>query len=298
MTAAKGSMVCCSICLEEASDDCDRTVVRLRYCIGSTFNSTGVMRCPNCRQIENGTWRRFDYWNMQDWVVEYWTNDDVEEIVRYNPRFMFHFFGINSLPSLCYFACVQPRTEEATFRSDEWARRLSVAYGYNRGVEHSEVVGSNDIHRHSPLRGAVAEFSANQVTTRFASFGHATQTESVGHLFAHDNQGSSSPAILASVTNGPIHDNFQWSRPFGNSPPPAVHASMASGWGVITGFMGNISNGLRLDHAGSSSSLQIGFPFHASSSEQTTDLFHESNADSAAELSRKYEQWLAEQSRD
>ncbi|XP_021290814.1 uncharacterized protein LOC110421539 [Herrania umbratica] len=284
MATATGSIVCCSICLEEASDNCDRTIVRLRCshvfhldCIGSTFNSTGVMRCPNCRQIENGTWRRFGYWNMQDLGEEYWINDDVEDIVWYNPR---------------------PRTEEAAFHSDEWARRLSVAHGYNRGVEHSEVVGSNDIYRHSPFRGGVAEFSTNQVTTRFASSGHAAQMESAGHLFAHDNQGSSSPAILASMTNGPIHDNFQWSRPFGNSPPPALHASMASGWGVITGFMGHTSNGIQLDHAGPSSSVQIGFPFHVSSSEQTTDLFHESNVDSAAKLSRKYEQWFAEQSRD
>lgn len=29
-------------------------------CIGSAFNVSGVMQCPNCREIEHGVWRRFE----------------------------------------------------------------------------------------------------------------------------------------------------------------------------------------------------------------------------------------------
>lgn len=29
-------------------------------CIGSAFNVSGVMQCPNCRNIENGEWRIFN----------------------------------------------------------------------------------------------------------------------------------------------------------------------------------------------------------------------------------------------
>lgn len=28
-------------------------------CIGSAFNATGTMQCPNCRAVENGVWRLF-----------------------------------------------------------------------------------------------------------------------------------------------------------------------------------------------------------------------------------------------
>ncbi|KAK2645842.1 hypothetical protein Ddye_021037 [Dipteronia dyeriana] len=53
----------CSICLEEVSATCGRTIVTLQCshifhldCIGSAFNVVGIMQCPNCRQIENGEW--------------------------------------------------------------------------------------------------------------------------------------------------------------------------------------------------------------------------------------------------
>ncbi|KAF3456234.1 hypothetical protein FNV43_RR00884 [Rhamnella rubrinervis] len=56
----------CSICLEDVDQSCVRTVVKLKCshlfhldCIGSAFNVKGVMECPNCREIENGVWKRF-----------------------------------------------------------------------------------------------------------------------------------------------------------------------------------------------------------------------------------------------
>ncbi|BBG93419.1 RING/U-box superfamily protein [Prunus dulcis] len=65
--ASSSSAVKCSICMDDVSDDCGRTVVRLRCshsfhldCIGSAFNVKGVMECPNCREIENGVWRCFE----------------------------------------------------------------------------------------------------------------------------------------------------------------------------------------------------------------------------------------------
>ncbi|KAK9933788.1 hypothetical protein M0R45_020964 [Rubus argutus] len=55
----------CSICLNDVSDGCGRTVVKLRCdhvfhldCIGSAFNAKGAMECPICRVNENGVWRR------------------------------------------------------------------------------------------------------------------------------------------------------------------------------------------------------------------------------------------------
>ncbi|KAJ7980280.1 RING finger family protein [Quillaja saponaria] len=63
---ASSSINRCSICLEEMSQQCDRTVIKLQCshmfhmdCIGSAFNMKGFMECPNCRQIENGVWRLF-----------------------------------------------------------------------------------------------------------------------------------------------------------------------------------------------------------------------------------------------
>ncbi|GLT99118.1 hypothetical protein SLE2022_165820 [Rubroshorea leprosula] len=53
----------CSICWDDLTNDCGRSLVTLQCshrfhldCIGSTFNSFGAMRCPLCRATENGSW--------------------------------------------------------------------------------------------------------------------------------------------------------------------------------------------------------------------------------------------------
>ncbi|MFS7990553.1 hypothetical protein Hanom_Chr11g01060131 [Helianthus anomalus] len=44
------------------------------YCIGSAFNSKGVMQCPNCRKVEKGQWlfvngsRLYPEFSMDDWA--------------------------------------------------------------------------------------------------------------------------------------------------------------------------------------------------------------------------------------
>ncbi|XP_026449483.1 E3 ubiquitin-protein ligase RFI2-like [Papaver somniferum] len=53
----------CSICLDVIEDNGERSRAKLYCghefhldCIGSAFNSKGVMQCPNCRKIEKGQW--------------------------------------------------------------------------------------------------------------------------------------------------------------------------------------------------------------------------------------------------
>ncbi|KAL5561467.1 hypothetical protein UlMin_031214 [Ulmus minor] len=53
----------CSICLEVVLANGGRSQAKLQCghefhldCIGSAFNSKGVMECPNCRAVENGQW--------------------------------------------------------------------------------------------------------------------------------------------------------------------------------------------------------------------------------------------------
>ncbi|WRX22125.1 zinc finger protein [Theobroma cacao] len=199
----------CSICFEDASDISDRTVVRLRCshvfhldCIGSAFNSNGVMQCPNCRHLENGTWRRFPHINMEETTNEEWAEDDHEEFRWYNPSAWqsSSCFGCDVI-----IMCVCPQYERPTSHLEEWATRILLVHldlsTNNQRVGRSQVASSNDIRRHSALRRRAVEFSVNQATTGFASSRPAAQMESVGRLFAHDNQGSSSPAMPASVTN-------------------------------------------------------------------------------------------------
>uniref|UniRef100_A0A7N0TG83 RING-type domain-containing protein n=1 Tax=Kalanchoe fedtschenkoi TaxID=63787 RepID=A0A7N0TG83_KALFE len=74
------SDVFCSICLDPANKDDERTVVKLKCshefhldCIGSAFNAKKRMECPNCRKFEKGEWRFdsgfvpiADHWNYED----------------------------------------------------------------------------------------------------------------------------------------------------------------------------------------------------------------------------------------
>ncbi|KAK1591364.1 hypothetical protein Q3G72_006555 [Acer saccharum] len=75
----------CSICLEGVSATCGRPVVTLLCshvfhldCIGSAFNVTGIMQCPNCRQIQKGEWLLFDTRDSES-ETEQNFNQDVED---------------------------------------------------------------------------------------------------------------------------------------------------------------------------------------------------------------------------
>ncbi|CAI0459860.1 unnamed protein product [Linum tenue] len=75
--------VSCSICLEVVMDTGDRSWAKLQCghqfhldCIGSAFNTKGVMQCPNCRKVEKGQWlfangsRSLPEVNTDDWAHE------------------------------------------------------------------------------------------------------------------------------------------------------------------------------------------------------------------------------------
>ncbi|TXG71720.1 hypothetical protein EZV62_000299 [Acer yangbiense] len=75
----------CSICLEEISATCGRTMVTLQCshifhldCIGSAFNAAGIMQCPNCRQIEKGEWLCYENRDSET-DMEQNFNQDVED---------------------------------------------------------------------------------------------------------------------------------------------------------------------------------------------------------------------------
>ena len=59
------------------------------------------MQCPNCRQLENGTWRRFPYHHIQDFFEE-WTDDDEEDPLRFDPRVNIQRFHLTNLNSMFY----------------------------------------------------------------------------------------------------------------------------------------------------------------------------------------------------
>ncbi|KAE8076769.1 hypothetical protein FH972_015396 [Carpinus fangiana] len=82
---SSSSTVNCTICLDDLSDSCGRTVVKLRCshlfhldCIGSAFNVKGAMECPNCREIENGVWRHFEN-PTPEIIYEETYDEDAEE---------------------------------------------------------------------------------------------------------------------------------------------------------------------------------------------------------------------------
>jgi hypothetical protein len=78
------SSISCSICLDFVTDDGTRSTAKLQCghefhldCIGSAFNSKGVMQCPNCRKVEKGRWLyatgssySFPEFSFEDWPAD------------------------------------------------------------------------------------------------------------------------------------------------------------------------------------------------------------------------------------
>ncbi|KAK1591423.1 hypothetical protein Q3G72_007564 [Acer saccharum] len=84
VSSAENPEPLCSICLEEVSAACGRTMVTLQCshifhldCIGSAFNAAGIMQCPNCRQIEKGEWLCYENRDSET-DMEQNFNQDVE----------------------------------------------------------------------------------------------------------------------------------------------------------------------------------------------------------------------------
>ncbi|OMO98514.1 Zinc finger, RING-type [Corchorus olitorius] len=290
MAAADGSQGGrCSICLDTTTPECDRTIVRLRCthafhldCIGSTFNATGNMRCPNCRQLENGQWRRFP--TQATFLADHFeegTDDDEDQPLRHDPR---------------------PRLENSYDNIfDRWARRSMSHDGENGQITMLENPFGSKL-----LGGAFNPFgpqpftigSNNTAPTRPEP---PAPVESVGHRFSFDNQSGTS--VGNGGNSNPIFPHGKqpftdsrpaWTapspssaepfrRPYEKSPSPAVLASMASGRNKrpFDEFVYN-----RVSFKGGFSSSQQrtselftivgpGAPRESSSSEQIGDGFHD-----------------------
>ncbi|KAJ0244451.1 hypothetical protein HA466_0190810 [Hirschfeldia incana] len=95
--------VLCSICIETVTKEGDRAWAKLHCghefhldCIGSAFNTKGVMQCPNCRKIEKGQWlysngcRSNPEFNAEEWVHE----EDIYDIGTYSEMA----FGVHWCP--------------------------------------------------------------------------------------------------------------------------------------------------------------------------------------------------------
>ncbi|XP_056845544.1 E3 ubiquitin-protein ligase RFI2-like isoform X2 [Raphanus sativus] len=117
--------VLCSICIESVTKEGDRAWAKLHCghefhldCIGSAFNTKGVMQCPNCRKVEKGQWlysngcRSTPEFSAEEWVHE----EDIYDIGTYSEMaFGVHWcpFGSSARlpsfedgdfsPSSCYF---------------------------------------------------------------------------------------------------------------------------------------------------------------------------------------------------
>ncbi|KAG2245680.1 hypothetical protein Bca4012_091399 [Brassica carinata] len=85
--------VLCSICIETVTKEGDRAWAKLHCghefhldCIGSAFNTKGVMQCPNCRKVEKGQWlyangcRSNPEFSAEEWVHE----EDIYDIGTYS----------------------------------------------------------------------------------------------------------------------------------------------------------------------------------------------------------------------
>ncbi|KAI0511822.1 hypothetical protein KFK09_012454 [Dendrobium nobile] len=81
---AKEVATACSICLEVVMTGGGRSTVKLQCahefhldCIGSAFNSKGMMQCPNCRNVEKGHWLYGNgYCFLPSFNMDEWTHDD------------------------------------------------------------------------------------------------------------------------------------------------------------------------------------------------------------------------------
>lgn len=51
-------------------------------CIGSAFNASGSMQCPNCRKVEIGLWRRFENNSPEESIDEDDNDEDVDDFTE------------------------------------------------------------------------------------------------------------------------------------------------------------------------------------------------------------------------
>ncbi|OMO81112.1 Zinc finger, RING-type [Corchorus olitorius] len=277
MAAAEGSQGGrCSICLDTTAPECDRTIVQLRCthafhldCIGSAFNATGNMQCPNCRQLENGQWRRFP--TQATFLADHFeegANDDDDQPLRYDLR-----------PRL-------DNSYDSIF--NRWAGR---SMSHDR--ENGQITTMENPFGSKLLGGAFNPFGPQPFTIGSNNVAPtqpepSAPVESVGHQFSLDNKsgtssgnggGNSNPifpcgkqpftdprptwtapspssaveaffdsleaeaarkrassnrdqGIGQSFRPPPLnidHNNYPFRRPYEKSPSPAVLASMASG---------------------------------------------------------------------
>ncbi|XP_021637292.1 uncharacterized protein LOC110633119 isoform X2 [Hevea brasiliensis] len=251
-----GSSVKCSVCLEEVSDTCGRTVVKLRCshlfhldCIGSAFNASGSMQCPNCREVEIGLWRRFENNSPEGSMDEDANDEDIDRFIELLPEYLFCPLNelLRNLLLLRYQDGIQQRE---IFSGDP-----NINY-YTGPFLPSEINASHVLLHYyerncscmfdtsCTLHMAVSQISAQEVP----SLNLRIVPVNIPHLsIAHQvildpryvAQSSFRPSIGSGSlgSNCPIYGNFERVQQTRNSPSPAVRNTPA-GRSAVNGLQG------------------------------------------------------------
>eukprot|EP00257_Ricinus_communis_P015485 XP_015573406.1 uncharacterized protein LOC8278736 isoform X2 [Ricinus communis] len=244
------------------SGTCDRTVVALQCshlfhldCIGSAFNASDSMRCPNCRQAENGRWFSFKDDNPESDTDEVTDNEDSHPSSEMEP-FHDHLSPTARLFPELYLLNEQVMNEELVRFSGNphfnpylvgplspgeiAASRVLQVLHYQGSIAHQSIIDPQQISAQAVPWWGFYWPRIDPVSM--------LQQESISRWAILESmfgaQTSFQPSInLGSFGNiGLPSGNFTRVQPPSNLPSPAVSA-MAAGRSVMNGLQGHFSTG-------------------------------------------------------
>ncbi|KAG8658832.1 uncharacterized protein LOC110611268 isoform X2 [Manihot esculenta] len=258
-----GSSVKCSVCWEEVSDTSGRTVVKLRCshmfhldCIGSAFNASGSMQCPNCRKVEIGLWRRFENNSPEESIDEDDNDEDVDDFTELldddfcplDELLIFKFCRSNYLLWLSYQNRIQ--------RQEIFAGDLNFNHFMTGPLLPSEAAALHVLPHHyqrncscmfdmpCALHMAVSQISAQEVpSSNMRTVPVNIPQISIAHQAILNPWQGAQSSFRSSIEShslgyySSVYRNFEWVQPRRNSPAPAVH-NMSAGGTAANGMQG------------------------------------------------------------
>ncbi|GLT79390.1 hypothetical protein SLA2020_508810 [Shorea laevis] len=230
--SSSSSSPICSICWDDLTNDCGRSLVTLQCshrfhldCIGSTFNSFGAMRCPLCRATENGSWvipgERVDPASSEEDEPEPEPEPEFEEFECIDWDLFPLPEGLTARVLLCrvFPQNSQPPTSAAG-NADHSPTR------YHCYIRASDIIDELNQNWNQPLTPPFRSLPSHFIDGNHTRVPSSTPSSSRNLSEGVVDNNSVLERFVINPSNGPTYDNVDYMATSSNSPSPAVRAMM------------------------------------------------------------------------